>query len=109
MPNGGPGRFLQCSAHRYHTLGNIDVPLVDSVFASTNGLQVRRLVARNACVNRVWCKYIVYYVAARVERNVEGVRMWEGELMVFRVSVRGERLVNMRGRDDLLSRHIARR
>lgn len=109
ITEGQPGHFLQCNAHRYPSVGNVDVPLVDTVFGRTRGMQIRRLWARNPEVSRVYYKYLVYFVARQSGVDHAGARIWAGEMMVFRGAVRGEGLVNMRGRDDLMARRVALR
>lgn len=105
----GPARFLQCVAHRYMLGVNIDVPLVNTVLESTDGLQMRRLWARNPRASRVFHRYVVFFVADTVQVEENERRLWHGEMMIFRGGVRGEGLVNMRGRDDMVARCIASR
>lgn len=88
---------------------SVDVPLVTTVLDGTEGMQMKRLWARDPRSSRLFSRYVVFFVSRESQADEGGQRAWRGEVMIFRGGIRGEGLVNMRGRDDLVARHIAAR
>ena len=57
VPDGGPGRFSQYGVHQYPRVGDLAIPLVHTVFKTTENMQMRRLRVRDPRISQTDARF----------------------------------------------------